>query len=703
MGIQQGGFDEYNCAVASFHYEEMGYSEDLVGYWIDKCCYSEQASVAGCLGGDTLTTLEFTGDCNYESILATATDYGCSKSDIFAYLIVGNESSAVLKANELCSAATEYAHNNFYKFSDIAKAGYQFDREFMNGGSDWNNMLNPDLSRIQKTHDLKKGITFPDYLVNFESCESQAVMCCWTADSSDVGDGSCLDPAGCQDADPVDNTDICYVDITNSPRASHTAAGIVAYPGDSEGPTNCMGFTWKDDEISDLYKGNFLFEVAMNYGLMQNGYTRSVPHAPMCACVEQMPVVSNADCKEATVTDSWSFAPASDDSLLGKFISTDKTWSAWFSEEAGGYSELLNTPFQAMKCSGGHCDNQRIYSGNDDIFVTDGSGTWTDWFSDERPTEMPCPHGTLIQQIQCSGGHCDNKRLLCTALVAPYQVSTQTRVTPWFSSSTSSPTFCPHAFYAYGLQCRNHHCGEMRIFCKGVGEQIALINLWQSSADLTFNDCGGADLATHYETVHPDKSISNYINGDCAAPTTSFLSEKANLYKDDSVNWVKVAGKGSFAEPDNPKHVEQFHGSTLTSYSREDFEALWANSNQILLRICKNCAHTHQFVYLKRHDTDGLPSNVDLLNDVKSNWFQYENNYVHEDFDLYSTYDDAIQGKYAWQKINSDYGGFGFARDSGPYVFVYNQWNVWETPLHGQWYGQTQVAFYVAMPASVSS
>merc|ERR1712176_1708137 len=92
--------------------------------------------------------------------------------------------------------------------------------------------------------------------------------------------------------------------------ASHTASGFAVYPDDAEGNTNCMGFTWSDDasDPSSLYKGNLLFEVAMNYGLKNNGYTRSVPHAPMCACVEQMPVVSHADCRDLEAVTTWSIS-----------------------------------------------------------------------------------------------------------------------------------------------------------------------------------------------------------------------------------------------------------------------------------------------------------------------------------------------------------------------------------------------------------
>jgi len=480
--------------------------------------------------------------------MGAAVANGCSEIDIFAYLNVGTVSQSRSKIEEMCVHATTKAHDSFFKFSDIAAGGYQFDREFMNGGSEWNNAFNPDLTRLQWVEDniyTSKGITFPDNLYNFKpgndgNCASNAVMCCWIADSSDAGEGTCTDSAGCQDAEPLDNTDVCYIDIGDSPLASHTEDGMVVYPGDTEGNVNCVGFTWTDDEDdpANLYKGNLLFEVAMRHGLKENGYTRSVPHAPMCACVEQMPVVSKADCKDVEAIDNWSFASDADSGLL---------------------------------------------------------------------------------------------------------------------------------------------------------------NLWHSSADLTFNNCSGLDLAAEYVATH-GTSISHRITGECATMEESFLAGEGYAVQE-SVEWVKVAGKGSYAEPENEKHTEQFLDGTHTSYSREDFEELWKKSNQILMRLCKYCTGTHRYAFLKRYDNNGLPPNVDLLNTVKGNWKQYENNTAHVDFEIFSTYDDALQDKEPWSFVNSDYLNIGFPRASGPGGEVWYQWNVWEKPLtrRGE-LGQTSVAFYVAIP-----
>ena len=64
-------------------------------------------------------------------------------------------------------------------------------------------------------------------------------------------------------------------------------------------------------------------------------------------------------------------------------------------------------------------------------------------------------------------------------------------------------------------------------------------------------------------------------------------------------------------------------------------------------------------------------------------------NQLHTDFELYSTYEDALSGDSPWQFCNFDDAGVAFPRDCGP-----------EGPLGGQWNsatrgGQDSYAFYI--------
>lgn len=284
-----------------------------------------------------------------------------------------------------------------------------------------------------------------------------------------------------------------------------------------------------------LYKGNLLFEVAMKYGLKENGYTRSVPHAPMCACVEQMPVVSHADCTDLDVVNSWS------------------------------------------------------------IYANPDSG---------------------------------------------------------------------------------------------------LLSIDHSVAELTFNDCNGEDLATHYNTVH-DVDLSEKIVGECAEAEDSFVKEKGRFEKERRVKWLKVAGKGSYADPN---HTIQLLNGTHTSMTRDEFNQLWEEAGfQILFRRCKYCTYTHQYVYYKRNDPNGLPPNVDVLYDVQQHWYEYENNTWGINFQLYSTLTDCFEAKNPWTHVNFNLENIGFPRDSGPYSHIGNNWNVWDEPFRNN-YGQIHVGFFMAVP-----
>jgi len=121
-----------------------------------------------------------------------------------------------------------------------------------------------------------------------------------------VGAGTCTG-TGCQDEDPVDNTDVCYHDSRDSSFAAHVIDATNVFTGDSEGAVHCHGFTYQT-ELEQKYKGNSLFEVAFSRGLLGNGYVREVPGAPMCGCIDTMPKVTSAGCSSTAATEQWAIA-----------------------------------------------------------------------------------------------------------------------------------------------------------------------------------------------------------------------------------------------------------------------------------------------------------------------------------------------------------------------------------------------------------
>jgi len=150
------------------------------------------------------------------------------------------------------------------------------------------------------------------------------------------------------------------------------------------------------------------------------------------------------------------------------------------------------------------------------------------------------------------------------------------------------------------------------------------------------------------------------------------------------IQWTPVASKGTFYDADGNVDANQFR-------------TIWASSpNQILHRKCRDCVSSHQDIYYRRFDgVGGLPSNLDLLDTVKNNWFDSPNNTFNVDFKLYSSYDDALNDINAWTFCNFDDPGVGFPRDCGPTGEVTSQWNSFVN-----WGGQLNVGFYVETPTT---
>lgn len=263
--------------------------------------------------------------CSYDALAmvlqeALDADPLCTNKDVDAELEshFGTIEDAKEIIQEACAAA-------YVPFSAITDKGHVFDKEYFDGGTYYNgeresineygitiNKLENDPgSRITDIYnDLAQtnGISWPGNLSNFkeESCELNAAMCCFTQDrQANDNNGNCAAPydENCVDADPADNTDVCYVDMERAPTSSRTKQGYAIFEKNAEEDSHCHGFAWAEDpnDSSARFKANKLFFVSMYDHLTQRGYAKSVPGAPMCACIEQMPIVTRADCTQVDI------------------------------------------------------------------------------------------------------------------------------------------------------------------------------------------------------------------------------------------------------------------------------------------------------------------------------------------------------------------------------------------------------------------
>jgi hypothetical protein len=86
--------------------------------------------------------------------------------------------------------------------------------------------------------------------------------------------------------------------------------GLVEFPGDGddgEGAIHCHGYAWANDEYDPItrYRANNLFYVSMYDHMHQRGYVENIPGAPMCGCVEKMPMATRSDCTQVDLTEDF--------------------------------------------------------------------------------------------------------------------------------------------------------------------------------------------------------------------------------------------------------------------------------------------------------------------------------------------------------------------------------------------------------------
>lgn len=279
---------------------------------------------------DEISVVEFTtenGSCNYD-LLETALAEICTECDLISLLGKRLEADARDKVDTLCHDAIANNSNSkkgtAFAFGDITEQGYQFDNEFFDGGTALNAEYEPvaiadsrggwNIEDVFNDNAQEQLITYPNYIEdNFGDCEAQAVMCCWVQDRQANDDnGNCADD-NCLDADPADNTDICYVDLAAASTSNHVEGGFALFPGNTattgEGDAHCHGFAWSNDANSPdyRYRGNALFFVSMYDHLDTRGYVRNVPGAPMCSCIDKSPTVSRSDCTNVEVEETFVF------------------------------------------------------------------------------------------------------------------------------------------------------------------------------------------------------------------------------------------------------------------------------------------------------------------------------------------------------------------------------------------------------------
>jgi len=256
-----------------------------------------------------------------------------------------SSSSVHAAIDQLCSDHQHEQNNNNRSlqtaaaevpFSHVTARGRQFDKNYFDGGTEWNSgeASKSSASRIEAVSDAlaSQQLAWPSYIVNFDdtnSCQLRTAMCCFTkahkTESQTVHNINDVFPS-------IPNADVCMVDLSNSPQAGHVKNGKTYYSdgrkvAEETNDAYCTGFYWSADasDVSNKYRANTLFHLSMLDAFYNKNLVGGVPGAPMCGCVEQMPVVSHAQCMEPVQARRLSVSNTGDDGEERLLITTSIT------------------------------------------------------------------------------------------------------------------------------------------------------------------------------------------------------------------------------------------------------------------------------------------------------------------------------------------------------------------------------------------
>ena len=145
----------------------------------------------------------------------------------------------------------------------------------------------------------------------------------------------------------------------------------------------------------------------------------------------------------------------------------------------------------------------------------------------------------------------------------------------------------------------------------------------------------------------------------------------------------QVVAEEEIEEVTTPSELVIHSGDSVVVYStgtfgevaadQEQFNAYFQseNSSGIIRRECADCAPSHREIYFKRTTT---PEEFDAYTYMLVTWSN-SNNVLHEDFEIYSSLEDALADENPWTFCNYNDPGIGFPRDCGPTGYVAFQWN----------------------------
>eukprot|EP00986_Skeletonema_menzelii_P004374 scaffold1483_cov153-Skeletonema_menzelii.AAC.4 len=189
--------------------------------------------------------------------------------------------------------------------------------------------------------------------------------------------------------------------------------------------------------------------------------------------------------------------------------------------------------------------------------------------------------------------------------------------------------------------------------------------------DINFNACQGInnrnnDLWHYMGRLFYEGKIENtqwgeagriITNSDCDYAVEEALSQKslAPGYDHDVSEWTSVAGRDNLAIGDaNGLQVPSFGAEALRLALTTETSELANATYGIIKRICSTCDPVAKEIYYRRMTP--IPEGFDLLHNIMHQRNDGGgNNRWNEDFQLFSTYEDAVKDQNRWKCPNNSF------------------------------------------------
>lgn len=149
------------------------------------------------------------------------------------------------------------------------------------------------------------------------------------------------------------------------------------------------------------------------------------------------------------------------DELTAEIGPVAYSWLPWHSEETAGVSSCGTNIVTAFDCEGSFCDNVRLQC-HDFGGATPTISFWSPWFEDSGTTHYSCPLGSVMNAIDCDGSYCDNIKIRCAIT---NQLTYNCEWTgDWYSEEnigSFSASSDGHEVIQ-GIQCSGTHCDNKK-------------------------------------------------------------------------------------------------------------------------------------------------------------------------------------------------------------------------------------------------